>query len=83
VGSGSGLEARPYECLGAFRQVGLLWRTAFPGSEDLVALGEFIQERLPASIQRSNLPRKSPNGHKPNGHKPNVLKTAARSRAGA
>jgi LysR family hydrogen peroxide-inducible transcriptional activator len=51
AGSGSGLEARPFKASGAHRRIGLLWRTAFPRSEDLVALGNFIQERLPNSVQ--------------------------------
>jgi LysR family hydrogen peroxide-inducible transcriptional activator len=48
---GSGVEARPFKASGAHRRIGLLWRTAFPRSEDLVALGGFIQERLPASVR--------------------------------
>jgi LysR family transcriptional regulator, hydrogen peroxide-inducible genes activator len=54
---GSGVEARPFECLGAHRNVGLLWRTAFPGSDDLAALGAFIQDRLPADLRPSAPPR--------------------------
>jgi len=49
--AGSGVEARPFECLGAHRHVGLLWRTAFPRSEDLMTLGGFIQQRLPPDIR--------------------------------
>src|ERR1700733_4123205 len=35
--SGSGLEVRPFKAAGASRCIGLLWRKAFPRSEDLVA----------------------------------------------
>lgn len=49
--SGSGVEARPFKAAGAQRRIGLLWRTAFPRSDDLVALGSFIQERLPDSVR--------------------------------
>jgi LysR family hydrogen peroxide-inducible transcriptional activator len=49
--SGSGLEARPFKAAGATRCIGLLWRKAFPRSQDLVALGKFIQERLPDSVR--------------------------------
>jgi LysR family hydrogen peroxide-inducible transcriptional activator len=63
--TGSGVEARPFECLGAHRHIGLLWRAAFPGSEDLKALGEFIQERLPPNIQPTGLARTPPTGQKP------------------
>lgn len=52
--SGSGVEARPFKATGAHRRIGLLWRTAFPRSEDLVALGSFIQERLPDSVRLVN-----------------------------
>ena len=61
--SGSGVEARPFECLGAHRQIGLLWRAAFPRGEDLMALGEFIQERLPPDIHRSQSARKPSAGN--------------------
>jgi LysR family hydrogen peroxide-inducible transcriptional activator len=49
--SGSGLEARPFKAAGANRRIGLLWRNAFPRSEDLVTLANFIQERLPDSVR--------------------------------
>jgi LysR family transcriptional regulator, hydrogen peroxide-inducible genes activator len=52
--AGSGVEARPFKAAGAHRRIGLLWRTAFPRSEDLVALGSFIQERLPDSVRMVN-----------------------------
>jgi len=71
---GSGVEARPFECLGAHRDIGLLWRTAFPGGEDLKSLGEFIQERLPPGVQPSGLARKTAIGHKPAGYKPGVAR---------
>jgi LysR family hydrogen peroxide-inducible transcriptional activator len=61
--SGSGVEARPFECLGAHRQIGLLWRAAFPRSEDLIALGEFIQKRLPSDIMRSDFAPTPKTGH--------------------
>jgi LysR family hydrogen peroxide-inducible transcriptional activator len=64
---GSGVEARPFECLGAHRDIGLLWRTAFPGSEDLMALGLFIQQRLPPEVRRSDVAPPPPTGHKPAG----------------
>jgi LysR family transcriptional regulator, hydrogen peroxide-inducible genes activator len=48
---GSGVEARPFKAAGAHRRIGLLWRKAFPRSEDLVALGKFIQDRLPDSVR--------------------------------
>jgi LysR family hydrogen peroxide-inducible transcriptional activator len=51
VTAGSGLEARPFKETGADRQIGLLWRTAFPRGDALAALGKFIQERLPAELQ--------------------------------
>ena len=49
--AGSGVAARPFKTSGEHRRIGLLWRTAFPGSDDLVALGKFIQERLPREVQ--------------------------------
>ncbi len=48
---GSGVEARPFNATGAARRIGLLWRTASPRQDDLVALGKFIQERLPRDVQ--------------------------------
>jgi LysR family transcriptional regulator, hydrogen peroxide-inducible genes activator len=47
----SGVEARPFHAAGAHRRIGLLWRTAFPRGDDLVALGKFIQERLPTELR--------------------------------
>jgi LysR family transcriptional regulator, hydrogen peroxide-inducible genes activator len=58
--SGSGVEARPFECLGAHRQIGLLWRAAFPRGKDLMTLGDFIQARLPPGISQSDAPRSRP-----------------------
>ena len=49
--AGSGVEARPFKAAGADRRIGLLWRTAFPRGGDLVALGKFIQERLPQDLR--------------------------------
>ena len=49
--AGSGVEARPFEAAGAARRIGLLWRTTSPRRDDLVALGKFIQERLPRDVQ--------------------------------
>jgi LysR family hydrogen peroxide-inducible transcriptional activator len=49
--AGSGVVARPFKASGATRRIGLLWRTAFPRSDDLVALGKFIQDRLPGDLQ--------------------------------
>ena len=51
LASGPGVVARPFEAPGAERRIGLLWRTAFPRGDDLVALGAFIQQRLPASVR--------------------------------
>jgi LysR family hydrogen peroxide-inducible transcriptional activator len=48
---GSGIGARPFTAAGAARRIGLLWRTASPRRDDLVALGKFIQERLPRDVQ--------------------------------
>jgi LysR family hydrogen peroxide-inducible transcriptional activator len=48
---GSGIEARPFSAPGAARRIGLLWRTSSPRCDDLVALGTFIQERLPRDVQ--------------------------------
>ncbi len=50
AGAGSGVEARPFKASGANRRIGLLWRMAFPRSDDLVALGKFIQDRLPPDV---------------------------------
>jgi LysR family hydrogen peroxide-inducible transcriptional activator len=49
--AGSGVEARPFKAPGADRRIGLMWRMAFPRSDDLVALGKFIQERLPPEVR--------------------------------
>jgi LysR family transcriptional regulator, hydrogen peroxide-inducible genes activator len=49
--AGSGVDARPFSAAGADRRIGLLWRMNFPRSDDLVALGKFIQDRLPAELQ--------------------------------
>jgi LysR family transcriptional regulator, hydrogen peroxide-inducible genes activator len=54
--SGSGVEARPFTADGAARRIGLLWRTASPRREDLMALGKFIQERLPQNVQPPGKP---------------------------
>ena len=56
VAAGSGVEARPFRAAGADRRIGLLWRMAFPRSDDLVALGRFIQERLPAGVHPPGRP---------------------------
>jgi LysR family hydrogen peroxide-inducible transcriptional activator len=49
--SGSGVEVRPFKSGRAYRRIGLLWRTALPHSEDFLALGKFIQERLPHGVR--------------------------------
>jgi LysR family hydrogen peroxide-inducible transcriptional activator len=49
--SGSGVEVRPFKTSRAYRSIGLMWRAAFPRADDLVALGNFIQQRLPPSVQ--------------------------------
>jgi LysR family hydrogen peroxide-inducible transcriptional activator len=48
---GSGIEARPFNAAGAVRRIGLLWRTTSPRHDDLVALGKFIQDRLPPDVR--------------------------------
>jgi LysR family transcriptional regulator, hydrogen peroxide-inducible genes activator len=48
---GSGVQARAFKASGAIRRIGLLWRVAFPRSEDLMALGKFIQDRLPGDLR--------------------------------
>ncbi len=53
---GSGVEARPFAVAGADRRIGLLWRTTFPRGDDLMALGKFIQDRLPRDIPRIGAP---------------------------
>ena len=45
------LAVRPLQASGAHRRVGLLWRSSFPRSEDLVVLGTFIQNQLPDSVE--------------------------------
>jgi LysR family hydrogen peroxide-inducible transcriptional activator len=52
VSPGSGIEVRPFKASGASRSIGLMWRSAFPRSDDLVALGNFIMEKLPESVHR-------------------------------
>jgi LysR family hydrogen peroxide-inducible transcriptional activator len=49
--SGSGVEARLFTASRPYRRIGLLWRTAFPHSDDLAILGKFLQERLPPSVR--------------------------------
>jgi LysR family transcriptional regulator, hydrogen peroxide-inducible genes activator len=44
------LEVRPIKAAKASRNIGLLWRSSFPRSEDLMVLGQFIQEQLPDSV---------------------------------
>jgi len=62
VAGGSGVEARPFQASGAHRGVGLLWRMAFPRSDDLVALGRFIQERLPPELRPAGRKGTPPSG---------------------
>jgi hypothetical protein len=38
---------RPFAAAGGYRRIGLVWRTAFPHSQDLTVLGRFIQDQLP------------------------------------
>jgi LysR family transcriptional regulator, hydrogen peroxide-inducible genes activator len=45
------LEVRPLRVPNAHRRIGLMWRASFPRSEDLVALGQFIQTQLPDSVE--------------------------------
>jgi LysR family hydrogen peroxide-inducible transcriptional activator len=47
AGKGSGIEVRPFVAAEGCRCIGLMWRAAFPHSQDLITLGRFIQERLP------------------------------------
>ncbi len=65
AGSGSGVEARPFSAPGAARRIGLLWRVNFPRSEDLVALGKFIQDRLPQDLGPSGRAATLPTGETP------------------
>jgi LysR family hydrogen peroxide-inducible transcriptional activator len=46
------LEVRPLRAAKAHRRIGLLWRTSFPHSEDMVVLGRFIQSQLPGSVKQ-------------------------------
>jgi LysR family hydrogen peroxide-inducible transcriptional activator len=62
AGGGSGVEARPFKAPGADRCIGLLWRMAFPRSDDVVALGKFIQERLPKDVHLAGKAAMVPNG---------------------
>lgn len=48
--SGTGVEARPFKAAGAERRIGLLWRSASPRRDDLLALGKFIRQRLPRHL---------------------------------
>ena len=48
---GGGIAVRPFLAVMDHRRLGLLWRTSFPRSEDLIALGRFIQEHLPGSVR--------------------------------
>jgi LysR family hydrogen peroxide-inducible transcriptional activator len=63
--AGSGVEARPFNASGADRSVGLLWRMAFPRSDDVVALGKFIQERLPKEVRPAGRKATVPPGSPP------------------
>jgi len=45
------IAVRPFQAALNYRRMGLVWRTSFPRSEDLVALGQFIQDRLPDSVR--------------------------------
>ncbi len=47
---GLSVEVRRFTASGAYRRVGLLWRTAFPRSDDVRALGKFVQEQLPDGV---------------------------------
>jgi LysR family transcriptional regulator, hydrogen peroxide-inducible genes activator len=51
AGPDSRIEVRPFSAAAGYRSVGLLWRSAFPHAKDLVALGKFIQERLPTEVR--------------------------------
>jgi LysR family hydrogen peroxide-inducible transcriptional activator len=44
------LAVRPVLAAKAHRRIGLLWRASFPRCEDLIVLGEFIQQRLPDTV---------------------------------
>ena len=44
------LAVRPVRAARAHRRIGLFWRDSFPRSEDLEALGRFIQDQLPDSV---------------------------------
>jgi LysR family hydrogen peroxide-inducible transcriptional activator len=45
------VDVRPLPPEQAHRRIGLLWRASFPHSEDLVVLGEYIQDQLPDTVQ--------------------------------
>ena len=45
------LEVRPLNATKAHRDIGLLWRTSFPRSEDLAVFGRFIQAQLPDTVE--------------------------------
>jgi LysR family transcriptional regulator, hydrogen peroxide-inducible genes activator len=46
------LAVRPLRAAKAHRRIGLLWRTRFPHSKDLMVLGEFIQNQLPDGVEQ-------------------------------
>jgi LysR family hydrogen peroxide-inducible transcriptional activator len=45
------LAVRPFRAPKAHRRIGLVWRASFPRSEDLMVLGQFIQNQLPDSVE--------------------------------
>jgi LysR family hydrogen peroxide-inducible transcriptional activator len=72
VAGGSGVAARPFKSPGAHRRIGLVWRTAFPGGDDLVKFGKFIQERLPRDVHLVGRGPAAPVG----GRRPQLSKVA-------
>jgi LysR family transcriptional regulator, hydrogen peroxide-inducible genes activator len=69
--SGSGVEARVFKASGASRRIGLLWRTNFPHSDDLMTLGKCIQDSLPPDLQSPDQVVKiAPNAPAPRGDVP-------------
>ncbi|MBV9758687.1 MAG: hydrogen peroxide-inducible genes activator [Alphaproteobacteria bacterium] len=48
---GGGIAVRPFQAALDYRRLGLVWRTSFPRTDDLLALGRFIQEHLPEAVR--------------------------------
>ncbi len=48
---GAGIAVRPFHAATDYRRLGLVWRTSFPRSDDLLALGAFIRDHLPDTVR--------------------------------